>query len=504
MAYLPYIVERDTRKNENRMLKLIDSITLRDYQEDAINFSTSRPASLISLSTGTGKSICFIKSAIDLLNRGDVKKAIVFGTKSSCLELHDEMQSKIEYDDGSSFKPLLISSDESLEGFFTNPEEDVAIIQYEKLTSLDLRTLFKGLNKYPTAVYCDESQRLKTPTAMLTKCFVAIRKPIKYLTFLTATPIMSKLIDLFYQVQILDSKIFKNRTVFSSTFIEEKMVKNWKTGRQYPEIVGYKNLELMREKIKPICFDYYPKQDTEYLVHKCTLSNPNDYMTASEGLLNSKDAKTHGARLVDLQHTVDKDRSKIKLYLETIKPYLKTGLLTYVHYHETMDMLSKIFDKLNIDHRKINGTVSTKERREIKEWFNSDPSNKVLLISAAGSTSLNLQSVNNLFFYNVPQGIGAFLQARGRIVRLFSKHPNFKIHFITTEIELGGKLVGTVDAYKYELVSSYTQLTNTILEADEIPEGDLKSFNKNLMDKIRKANLWDAGTKGKKAFKGFE
>ena len=486
------------------MLKLIDSITLRDYQEDAINFSTSRPASLISLKTGCGKSLVFIKSAIDLLNRGDVKKAIVFGTKSSVLELHDEMKSKIEYNDGSSFQPLIISSGESLEGFFTNPDEDIAIIQYEKIHTLDLRTLFKGLTKYPTAVYCDESHKLKSPEAMLTKCMCAVRKPMKYLTFLTATPLTSGLMDLFYQVQILDSSVFKNKTLFKNAHVDEKMVKNWKTGRQYPEIVGYKNLELLRDKIKPVCFDYYPKQDTEYVIHKCTMKNIDDYTTASEGLYKSKDAKIHAARLVDLQKIVDKSREKLTLYLNTIKPILKHGLITYCSYHETIDLLVRVFDKLNIDHRVISGKVNTKERREIKEWFNSDPTNKVLLISSAGAQSLNLQSVNNMFFYNIPFGFGAFTQAKGRIERLFSKHTEFKIHFLLTEMELSGKLVGTVDSYKYELISSYGELTQTVLNANEVPIGEITSFNKKLMDKIRKEKLWDSGTKGKRAFKGFE
>ena len=265
-----------------------------------------------------------------------------------------------------------------------------------------------------------------------------------------------------------------------------------------PEIVGYKNLEVLRERIKPVCFDYYPKQDTEYIIHKTTIENTEDYLIASEGLMESKDAKIHAARLVDLQHVVDKSKEKIKLYLKAISPVLKEGLITYCHYHETVDVLTRVFDKLNLDYRVISGEVSTKERIKIKEWFNSNPSNKILLLTSAGRQSLNLQSVNNMFFYNVCSNFGSFSQAKGRIERLFSKHTAFKIHFIITELELNGKKTGTVDAYKYEMVSSYGELTSTVLEANEVPKGQLQSFNKKLLSVFKKEYLWLTGKKPKK------
>ena len=478
-------------------LKIRSGIILRDFQDEAVKFTASRPASLLSMKTGTGKSLCCIASYISLLNDKTVNKVIVVGTKSSIIELENDMVSKSEYDDGSGFIPFKITDNESLREFYSNKEHDVAILQYEKINNLDLALWFKLLNKYGTAIFCDESHRLKNPKALLTRSIMALRKAIKVLVFLTATPLTSSIVDLYYQIQILNSGIFKSRNVFMNTFVEVKMVKMWKKGGCYPEIVGYKNLELLREKIKPICYDYYPKQDTEYIIHRTLIENVASYSEAASGLLNSKDAKVHAARFADLQHVVDKSKEKIKLYIKAIKPHLKEGLITYCHYHETIDTLSKVFDKLNLDYKVIHGQITTKERKNIKEWFNSNPSNKILLITNAGSQSLNLQSVNNMFFYDMPSGFGQFSQAKGRVERLFSKHVDFHIHFILTDLEIDGKTDGTIDAYKYELISSYGELTQTVLNADEVPKSQLTSFNKKMLEKFKKSMLWRSGKKCK-------
>lgn len=477
------------------MLQVKKGIILKDYQIEASEFSASRPASLLSMKTGTGKSLVAIKTYIDLINNGSVKKVIVLGTKSSTIELENDMIDKSEYDDGSSFIPFTIRDNESLREFYTNPEHDVALLQYEKINNLDLALWFKAMSKYDTAVMADESHKLKNPKALLTRSIIAVRKVIKTLVFLTATPLTSSIVDLFYQVQILDSTIFKTKNVFMNNFVEVKMVKMWKKGGSYPEIVGYKNLEALREKLKPICYDYYPQQDTEYIIHRTNIENVDEYLEAAEGLLGTKDAKVHSARFVDLQHVVDKSKAKLKLYIRAIEPIIKKGLITYCHYHETVELISKIFDKLKIDYQVIHGQVSTKERKRIKEWFNSNPSNKVLLITSAGSQSLNLQSVNNMFFYDMPQGFGSFSQAKGRIERLFSSHTNFKIHFILTDLELDGKITGTIDAYKYELIASYGELTQTVLNAEEVPKSQLTSFNKKLLDKFKKEMLWKESKK---------
>ena len=420
---------------------------------------------------------------MDLINNNMCDKVLVLCTKSALLEVNDDFVSK------TNCKPEILITDIDIEDFYKG-DSKIALLQYENFNKIDLSKLFRFMTKFRTACYADEAHKLKTPKAMLTRSMIAIRRGFKYLIFLTATPLTTSLMDLFHLVHILDKNIFKNKTAFTNTFVEIKMIKNWQTGHQYPEITGYKNLELLRELIAPVCFQYYPEQDTQYIEHSIKIKDIDSYMEASEGLFKTKDTKIHATRLIDLQQVVDKDENKLKLYLMSIKPILSEGLITYCHFRETIDTLSNIFDRIGIDYRVISGNVSIKERREIKQWFNSDPAKKVLLISSAGSQSLNLQSVNNMFFYNIPFGFGAFSQAKGRIERLFSKHTNFKIHFILTDVEIEGKITGTVDRYKHELISSYGEITEKVFNAKEVPKAELTSFNRKLIMKLKENMLW--------------
>ena len=53
-----------------------------------------------------------------LLNNDKVDKVIIFGTKSSILELTNDFKNKLEYSGGYSFKPFIILDDASLFEFF--------------------------------------------------------------------------------------------------------------------------------------------------------------------------------------------------------------------------------------------------------------------------------------------------------------------------------------------------------------------------------------------------
>ena len=100
------------------MLNIIKDVILKDYQIEASNFATTRSAALLSMKTGVGKSLIGADISANLLNEGKVDKVIIFGTKSSMLELVNDFKSKLEYSGGYEFKPFMILNDESLYEFF--------------------------------------------------------------------------------------------------------------------------------------------------------------------------------------------------------------------------------------------------------------------------------------------------------------------------------------------------------------------------------------------------
>ena len=107
--------------------EIIDpEIILADHQIKAINFITSRKASLINYETGTGKTLICLESIFRLLENKEIEKALIVCTKSSVLSFESDIK-KTNYP----FKNLVIvKSIKDLEDVSIK-NNSIFIIQYE-------------------------------------------------------------------------------------------------------------------------------------------------------------------------------------------------------------------------------------------------------------------------------------------------------------------------------------------------------------------------------------
>ena len=121
------------------------------------------------------------------------------------------------------------------------------------------------------------------------------------------------------------------------------------------------------------------------------------------------------------------------------------------------------------------------------EWFNSKPENKAMILTAAGSQSVNLQSTNNMIAYNLPYTPGGFLQLLGRMIRLGSKYDEFFVYIPIVN--------DTSDVYKYEYLSSSQEILAYIQGNHSLFEGTVESCNSFVLKELRKSLMWDKGVK---------
>lgn len=207
---------------------------------------------------------------------------------------------------------------------------------------------------------------------------------------------------------------------------------------------------------------------------------------AVQWILDSEDeddeVKTWSARLVDLQKIVNASEEKQELLLRSLVNTIRDGVIIYCSYHHTVEIVEKLLNKHKIQYKVISGKIGAKKRKEFKEWFIDDTKNKVMIITAAGSQSLNLQATNNFIFYDIPFSIGAYAQAMGRIVRIFSEHTEFNIYYIVVK--------ESIDQYKYDYVSANRDLLSKIYNNEGVHKGALPSFNTEILKKLRKKLLW--------------
>lgn len=486
-------------------MRLVEGVSLFDHQMKAVKFCTSRDAALICFTTGSGKSLINIATAIWHTN-DNIDKFIVVVTASSIIELENDF-AKFTGD----IPPRVKRTEDLIR--FLDSKDPIALVQYNWLK--DFVEYKEVETRFGNRVYCnikgevhaamagkrigisfDEAHMLKTPKSMLAKAAKAFRKEVVACYGFTATPVTRELMDIYYVSEILSPGWFGSYNRFCANYILSYKMGNIK------KIYGYKNLDKLNKELSGLMLTYFPEKKINFVKHACDLTRRDDYEEAARGLfevdvpdeledvgdadeaVSSEEAKTFSARLVDLQYIVDEDPAKLEKFVSLVKENLSTGMIVFCAYHRSIGVIKDVLKKENIQHREITGKNTTKARKAAKDWFNDDPKNKVLILSKAGGQSLNLQSCPTFIFYETPQNPASLLQALGRIVRIGSAYDEFFIHFVIVD--------DTVDQYKYDYVSQNKEVFEKVMNNKTLPTSNaLSGYNSFIIDKLKRKYLWN-------------
>lgn len=341
----------------------------------------------------------------------------------------------------------------------------------------------------------DEAHSLQDPKTNQYTLVQSIRGIFCGVWFLTATPILNNLEGLFHMVNLLKPGFFKNIYAFKNKYMIMKDSGYYKTvyGKRVftkvKEVVGYKNLDTLKEKFNEIAIVRSKSYNIEFIYREAKLSDymKGYYEKAAKGLLSGKKEskksrgrkgkqENFGPRLHDLQRVVsnshkdfkaldnDKLTEKERLLIHTVMEILDRGeaTLIYFSYLETLERIKYIFTRLqkkfNIANiLEVSGNVPQKERKRVEEIISP---RSIVLITSAGTESINLQKANNLVFYEIPFPLREFIQAGGRISRMDSTYNKFNIYIL--------EAVGTIDTYKKSRILSNSIAIKTILSGSNV------------------------------------
>lgn len=205
------------------------------------------------------------------------------------------------------------------------------------------------------------------------------------------------------------------------------------------------------------------------------------------------ETRAHSARLADMQRLVDMSEEKRTELIRVLKSpasdcdklIYEKGALIFTRLLDVAATLKSDIEKAGMDCYLITSEQNQKERDKIVQLFKKDSSNKIIIISEAGGESVSLQATNEIIMYNVPRGPGRWTQVLGRVARMFSKYEGFNVHFVAIE--------DSIDEYSQILLSAKKELEEEILSADTIPLKGEKSFDQQVLKKIRQGLLWRRG-----------
>lgn len=294
----------------------------------------------------------------------------------------------------------------------------------------------------------DESQQIKNPGSKAYKAIMELKSVHRLV--LTGTPIENSLSDLWSQMNFLNPGILGNLAFFKREFITpvEKHANQEKQEKLQliirPFILRRKKSEVARD-LPPymeqvIYCEMTPEQGRIYEYEKSVIRNAilevleKDGMEKSsflvlQGLTKLRQLANH-PRLLD--ETPKEDSGKFREIFSMLENLVAENhkVLVFSSFVKHLELIEEQIKKENWKYAKLTG--QTVKREQVIKEFQTDPENRIFLISLkAGGVGLNLTAADYVFIIDPWWNPAAENQAINRAHRIGQDKHVFVYRFIT-------------------------------------------------------------------------
>ena len=313
---------------------------------------------------------------------------------------------------------------------------EVVVVSYNLLQKLK-----SELIKYRFKVaILDESHFIKSGKAARTKAVQEVVKTSQRLLLLSGTPMMSKPIEMFTQLQMLDKATFSNQTVYAARYCDAKE-RPW--GMDYN---GSSNLDefkillsfsgFLRRLKKDVLSQLPPKTRKIVTLDKSLIKNKEKSFSAlSKQLSNVELSKLLSGdnKQILFEFFNQSARAKLPAVINYIDELFESGvekLLLFGHHVEMLDGISDHLNVINTDFIRIDGKTLSHYRQALVDKFQNDSDCKVALLSiTAANTGLTLTAASVVVFAELYWNPGDLVQAEDRAYRI-GQLCNLTVHYL--------------------------------------------------------------------------
>ncbi len=368
---------------------------------------------------------------------------------------------------------LKLSGTERKELFKEIPKYDVVITSYA-LVRRDIAKLKKHEFRY---VILDESQNIKNAESMTAQSVKQLN--CKHKLALSGTPIENRLEELWSIFDFLMPGFLFDKNEFNYRYVtpimerEDKTVEKRLKSQIYPFILRRMKRDVAKDlpdKIENVAYcELTPEQKDFYMeVMDSTREElfksieekgiEKSRMSIFSALLRLRQICCH-PRLYDKENIKGIKESgkfeQLKVMLEEIIAE-KHRVLLFSQFVDMLDIVKEWLTKAGIKHEYLTG--STKDRQEVVERFNCDPTIPIFLISLkAGGTGLNLTGADYVIHYDPWWNPAVEDQATDRAYRIGQTKKVFVYRMITK---------GTVEEKIQKLKSRKRDLVDSVISVD--------------------------------------
>lgn len=267
------------------------TVKLRDYQQEALKLAIKIKYSLLCMKPRAGKTIISMFLVRFLTNKNFIDKTVIACTKTATVPFQSDFSKR-----GGVDLKIIDNFEDYLE-FISDDKSKVCVIKhslFEKLgynqNNIDLIKDQLDYNPKNILLIIDEAHKLSNVESIGHTAFMNIRFMFDRITLLTATPYSSCLSQFYGLIHLIYPKLWRSKRAFYDDHIEEKDIKDWRTGKFLrKEKVRYKNLQMLRERVKPFTFFYFPPAPLHFIEHKTDLTNYEEYDKICMGVITEED-----------------------------------------------------------------------------------------------------------------------------------------------------------------------------------------------------------------------
>ena len=426
------------------------------HQQDAYVFAldTFEKGKAVALlaDMGTGKSMMTIAITGTLEADKGVKKMLVVCPKSIVGVWEDEFRKFADYRYALTVLDGTMEKKRSSFNYMQGAALQIIVVNYESCWRLETE-----ISKWnPDLIVCDESSKIKTPSASQSKALHRLGRQSKYNIILTGTPITGSPLDIFSQYKFLDDSIF------GTSFYLFRNRYAILGGYQNRMIVGYRHLDELVEKVHSIAFrikiedavdlppfidetraiTLEPKAQSLY-----RMLEQDCYAELANGEVTARNVLTQLLRLAQCTGGFIRDDIKGEAQqvsgakLDALEDIIDTCLdeekkvVVFARFVPEIEAIAAMLKKKKIGYAQIYG--ATTDRADQVKKFQEDPEIKVFIgqLQTTGM-GLTLTAANVAVFYSLDFSYAKYEQSRARIHRIGQKQKCLYIHLV-------GK--GTVD-----------------------------------------------------------
>jgi superfamily II DNA or RNA helicase len=445
---------------------------LLPYQLDGVAFAAGVGRAVLADDMGLGKTIQGIGVAELLARHAPVSKVLVvcpaslksqwrleinrFSTRSCQLVLGSAKDRPAQYDSDS---------------FFT-------VCNYEQV----LRDFLSIERVKWDLIILDEGQRIKNWEAKTSRIIKALKSP--FALVLSGTPLENRIDDLFSIVEFIDDRRLGPAFRFFNRYkvVDEK-----------GKLLGYKNLDELRAKLKPFLLRRTRKGVIKELPPRTTriLRIPpteeqldlqkghrqiiqtiiqKKYLTEMD-LLRLQKALLMCRMCANSTFLVDKQAPGYSSKLEELDQLLDRlsaeedrKIVLFSEWTTMLNLIEPLLEEQKLNYIRLDGSVPQKKRQGLIHQFQNDPACKLFITTNAGSTGLNLQAANTVINVDLPWNPAVLEQRISRAHRMGQKRP-VQVFLLVTKDTLEENLLATLSA-KHELALAVLDPDSDTVQVD--------------------------------------